>query len=424
MSQLEPSHRLAARAMAAALLLLGLVVVARPATAKPMFTTLDDVFAESPRIVVATYLGPGDATVAPNESATHRIEVEALLKGDGALGEREVKRATDGAPLLAPGARVVVFLDAESRWRFVAIPQDATVPLEQTWFRVDGFYDYNAYLVAPSILDWHQLEERASGARKLSGYRFEGPLRFIDPAARGLVDASDLVLDVTLDGRGESGKVMGMPAAAGLASQPELTLSSGSAPDLTLTWSRNSARPLAAEAQITGYDATRRVYSVVITPSAPALFTRATFDTYLADAEASAPVWMADVALEAGGGVLSAAPPASRGVEVLQWDARAAETLGLSATERVTLKHFMYAPRRELAFALDDGDTMTISCDPPEPPLALVRERGAGTQLYQELLLLGEDGLRCSVTRTQASGGAPLTRAAVMTVRPDPALRH
>jgi hypothetical protein len=241
-----------------------LALLASPAAAKPISTSLPDVLKRSQSVVIATYLGA---------KPTHRLLVHSVVWGVGVTGEREVKAAPGRTPHLSAQTRVLAFLEADDRWTFFAPLQPGAVATQA--LRIEGFYDFNAHLVRPNLLSLAELKRRLNTPDSKTSRRFRGALRFLKGAGAGFEDGP--ALDVVVSGG--AARVSGL-RARNLAPGPRARLSCGFGADLELYWSGSEGkRGLQLEAHVERV-AADGTFEVRYYATRPVLCTRALFNAW------------------------------------------------------------------------------------------------------------------------------------------------
>ena len=251
------------------------LLAAQPLAAEPMTTTLAKMVQRSRQIVVARYLGPE----SPKAIGSYRLEVLEVLKGAPTwTGLRIVGRA-HGRPTVKLNARCVAFIDEQGRFHWAASPR-AGFSLQTGPLLLEGFYDFNAYLVSPGIISLAQLRRYLQRPTRLS-YRFKGPLLFWDPRARRPLPSS-IVLTVTSDWVRGVATISGLPLAATQrwGKAPRVAINHLFARDLEVSLKRSWPGPLVLRGKIDGVDKAgfRAHFWVVM----PLLLRKSDFDAYLA----------------------------------------------------------------------------------------------------------------------------------------------
>lgn len=212
-------------------------------SAEPRFSTLDDVIAASPYIVVATYMGHAGET-GLLEATAYRLRVHSTLRGD-LHGEISVGR-TDGYVVAEQGAQIVAFITADMGLKAVGEVIGA-LPLESGPIRLRGFYDFNAHVVSPSVVTLDGLRSRING--KPLAWRIEGPLVALTDDGRR-IEATQWTIEVAAR-EGEPTTVNGLPAAASLQ-EPHLTFGPLNADDVGVVFNAGGPRPFVLHGTFTG----------------------------------------------------------------------------------------------------------------------------------------------------------------------------
>jgi len=88
------------------------------------------------------------------------INIVSILKGKSATGIYKVKRGK-GTPNIADNVPFIAFINYKNEFEWYGIPEnpDTKEITDYTILNLAGFYDYNAYLVSPSIINLSQLNQ-------------------------------------------------------------------------------------------------------------------------------------------------------------------------------------------------------------------------------------------------------------------------
>ena len=265
---------------------LALLVLLAPALAhaEPMFTPLTDVYAKTKTVVIARMkLADQPKTMGPAV-----IHVDEVVHGTSKLGKRTVGVCGGhaGTPKHQP---FVAFLDASGGMCFVASlmePGDVRTDLLQ----MQGFYDFNAHLVGPSMASLPQI--RAALAGKPYTFTFRGALHAVDTKTGGL-DPTKHTITVRCFYEITSGctktRITGLDWIENLP-DPSFGLSAWD-PTVHLTYRTAWPRPLAIEGRLGGWDPKRKEHTVRFEASMPDLLTKTQLETYLKDPEITHGVW-------------------------------------------------------------------------------------------------------------------------------------
>lgn len=168
----------------ALLFLLFIVVLALPLQAEPMYITLEELRDAAPNIVLATFKGGANGVKDIWSTMAFDIEVLQVFKGGLKPGRLTVPIGS-GHPTVGEGETVIAFLEEDHGWSWYAKPMGlATDPKDDLW-EIDGFYDFNAYLVHPSQLTLPMMRSFFLEYKPYSRH-YAGPLCFFDPKLPGL----------------------------------------------------------------------------------------------------------------------------------------------------------------------------------------------------------------------------------------------
>ena len=359
----------------------------RDAAAKPMSITLAGLRTAAVTVVIARLVGPAPdrgVIVVPGgpppaagtfrDAPRYRLEVERTLRGSAKPGPYDVLRSPDGMPSVPVGERVLAFVDGDGRWRWAGTLALGT-RLEDGLLRLAGFYDWNAYLVSPALLTLPQLEKFLAGGGL--EWSFTGKLHFPAKGA-GAPVASAIALSFRVSGDAGRGaaKIDGMPALAGFTTTPEVSVSPGWDPDVTVVWSPTSERPLEIDGKIVGVDAATGRLEAVFWLDEPEVLTEPLFRTYVASRKLGAPWYELVAVLDDG----------------TRWTLRLGEHTGRVGTiarpggETVEISGVTTSPERNLTAETAGGGHLQIDLAAADPALKLIEHTGAVGELLQELL--------------------------------------
>ncbi len=124
--------------------------------AEPLFINFNEMIQQSKYIVIGTYLGGiqnGQIT-----SSKFNFEVEEVLKGDIAMGKTHFNPSS-GHISLPFGERCIAFVKEDNGFEWVGHNQSGKSITDNSLLFLEGFYDFNAYLVSPATLSVAQLKE-------------------------------------------------------------------------------------------------------------------------------------------------------------------------------------------------------------------------------------------------------------------------
>jgi hypothetical protein len=270
----------------------------RATDARPMATSLSRVLS-APQVFIGTYIGPATSSGTPAyKTKSHWVTVERVLRGTLKKGRQQVARGEHGAPHLQKGERFIGFIDKKGglHWAARKLSNRArsrrlrgiskSVPIERAPLMVQGFYDFNAYLVSPALLSLSMLERLLE--KKKVTYRFSGNLYFRAPKG-GQPTASTIKIDIAMDDAVAGGKsaaarppfVSGMPKLVGFP-KPKVTVTPGWNPTVTLSYRRSWPRPLVIYGMVTGLSASG-VFETKFNVGEPHLRLKRSFSRYIAN---------------------------------------------------------------------------------------------------------------------------------------------
>ncbi len=276
--------------------LLALTVLLTPALAhaKPMFTPLTDVYAKTESVVVARMLMADQPKTYDRKAV---IRVDEVISGKVGLGKLEVGECGGraGVPQKQP---FVAFLDAQGGLCFIASPLEGG-SVRTGILQMQGFYDFNAHLVSPSMASLPQI--RAALAGKPHTFSFRGKLHAIDTKTGGLAPTRHEVTVrcfYELDVGCATSEVKGLEWVEGVPT-PTVAFSAWD-PWLDLTYNRGWPRPLAIQGRVAGWDPKRQEHELRFEVSMPDLLTAEHLEAYLGDPKVAYGVWHYALTFEDG----------------------------------------------------------------------------------------------------------------------------
>lgn len=125
-------------------------------SAEPMFIYFHEMINQSKLIVKGTYLGSDHND--PYNSFQCYFMVEDVLKGKAEKEKMTFNRA-NGAIYLEPGTEYIAFINENNGFEWVGIDKMGKKITEESLLFLQGFYDYNAYLVSPGVISYKQLKD-------------------------------------------------------------------------------------------------------------------------------------------------------------------------------------------------------------------------------------------------------------------------
>jgi hypothetical protein len=343
------------------LVVLALCAAPRPAEAKPMSSTLAEVRAGSPTVLVATFV---DGVGPPWAPMGYVLQVEKALVGSASAGLLHVG-AVPGEPAYpTKGARIVAFLDPGGALKYAATLR-AGPTLEEGVLRVEGFYTSNAHLVTPGLMTLPQLVRYLkTGALE---YVFRGKLHVLVPGKPAAAPSS-IDLTVWRDAVQGTSTVTGMPAIRGLPAGPDVWVGDGLSSELTLAWNRGWPRPLVVEGEPTGVDPATGAIQARFWVETPVGLTEAELRRYLADDKVVATYHLATLSVAGVTRTIALGTP-----HVKIPDSRTAPLIEIGAMS--------LSPVRYL-----EGPGVRVDLDPRAPGLAFLGRGWVEGDLVQELM--------------------------------------
>jgi hypothetical protein len=166
------------------LVLICLFAISLTAQAEPLIISLEELRDKAPNIVFATFKGAVDGSTDLWSAPAYNLEVLQVVKGNLQLGMLQVKVGT-GHATLQPGQQVICFLTNDLEFSWYAAPLGLNRDPKQDVWKIDGFYDFNAYIVTTSELTLPMMRAFFLDRAYLP-YTIDGPICFFDPRTRGL----------------------------------------------------------------------------------------------------------------------------------------------------------------------------------------------------------------------------------------------
>jgi hypothetical protein len=131
------------------------ILVSGMVHSEPMYIDFYEMMQKSTQIFIGTYVEP-----IGRFGLSHSLQVETILKGSLKPGQ-EVTYMTSGQVGFKKGDRVIAFINEDSTFEWVGLPvnKEEKEIHENTLLMLEGFYDFNAYIVGPSTLTLGQLKQ-------------------------------------------------------------------------------------------------------------------------------------------------------------------------------------------------------------------------------------------------------------------------
>jgi hypothetical protein len=126
------------------------------AFSEPMFIYFNEMISRTSIIAIGTYIGCNGKT--PDESMTYYFKVDQYLKSSKThTSDTLALGRAYGAVYLQPGTKYVAFINQSGGFEWVGITKDEKIS-DQSMLFIEGFYDWNAYIVSPACLSVGQLK--------------------------------------------------------------------------------------------------------------------------------------------------------------------------------------------------------------------------------------------------------------------------
>ncbi len=123
---------------------------------EPMLISFNDMIKQSKTIAIGTYIGFSGKNEL--ESFQYYFVVEKLLKGAPTKDTLVLNRAS-GAVHLAPGTQCIAFINMDDGFEWVGTCKSSTKISDPSLIFMEGFYDWNAYIVSPATISVSQLKD-------------------------------------------------------------------------------------------------------------------------------------------------------------------------------------------------------------------------------------------------------------------------
>ena len=136
--------------------LLSLYVCICSIQAEPMHIYFNEMMLQSKTIVSGVYLGFNGTTAF--ESDKYYFLVQKVFKGNVSNDTLILGRAHGGVNL-NPGTTCMAFINKNNEFEWVGNLYNTQKVVDKTILQIEGFYDWNAYLVSPSMISVGQLSD-------------------------------------------------------------------------------------------------------------------------------------------------------------------------------------------------------------------------------------------------------------------------
>lgn len=123
---------------------------------EPMFIYFHEMIKESKLIAKGVYLGHDGNNV--NESSHYYFLSKEVIKGK-IVSDTLILNRAHGSVYLEPGKEYIAFINRDNAFEWVGIDKTGKKITNESLLFLEGFYDYNAYLVSPGVISYAQLKE-------------------------------------------------------------------------------------------------------------------------------------------------------------------------------------------------------------------------------------------------------------------------
>jgi hypothetical protein len=251
------------------------------AMAEPLFIEFHEMIRQAPHIVVAEYLGGYDSAQV-GFIAEYQLLIKKSLKGNLPLGNFKVRRAQGGVEYgLKPHTLCIAFINADNGFEWVATPFKSSENIENSALYLRGFYDFNAYLVYPSMITLPHLQQYLQ--TETMKYQFEGQVHFFSTEAKKLLPSQiSFQIAYTYQAgksssqvRANNLKINDFPTIA------SASLSAWSEPILSVVYEPNMVRPLKFQGEVQKYLPENQVFQTIFWTEDPSEISEKLFQDYL-----------------------------------------------------------------------------------------------------------------------------------------------
>lgn len=249
--------------------------------AEPLFIEFHEMIRQAPHIVVAEYLGGYDSAQV-GFIAEYQLLIKKSLKGNLPLGNFKVRRAQGGVEYgLKPHTLCIAFINADNGFEWVATPFKSSENIENSALYLRGFYDFNAYLVYPSMITLPHLQQYLQ--TETMKYQFEGQVHFFSTEAKKLLPSQiSFQIAYTYQAgksssqvRANNLKINDFPTIA------SASLSAWSEPILSVVYEPNMVRPLKFQGEVQKYLPENQVFQTIFWTEDPSEISEKLFQDYL-----------------------------------------------------------------------------------------------------------------------------------------------
>lgn len=175
------------------LLLCLLLLLPFDAAAEPMHIYFNEMMAQSPNIAIIEFLGwEGNAKTA-YDVFQYQVKVLEVLRGTWKAGATQTVGRAHGGVQVEKGTRCIAFINNDGGFEWVGVPLRKEQTLENGLIFLEGFYDFNAYLVSPCIITLPQLKQYI----EKGGYesKIKGKLHFFSNKTKQM-EPSEIAIEI------------------------------------------------------------------------------------------------------------------------------------------------------------------------------------------------------------------------------------
>jgi|GEM_PF-5124549 len=251
--------------------------------AEPMHIAFPEMIDKSKTIVLADFLGPADSA-GPFGHWRWKLKVEQVLKGK-VSGDTLIVTRAHGEAYLEKGVCCLAFINADGGFEWVGRISNCGKPENGIVF-LEGFYDYNAYIVAPCTITMKQLKDYLATEQyqtTVSGYLhfFSTETKKMEPSPVHFT----IKYTYRKDGKGATDVQATNMKLVDFPARPQLSLGAWEN-TISVIYESNMVRPLKIEGEILeaeGLDASGSGYKALFWLEEPEELTEKEFYQFLAD---------------------------------------------------------------------------------------------------------------------------------------------
>lgn len=258
---------------------------------EPLFIYLHEMMEQSKTIVVAEFLGNADGTTDTDwMPRSVKLKVQEVLKGEVTENEITVDPA-QGTIYLETGNTYLAFINAQNEFEWYGHALNGG-NLKEDVLMLEGFYDYNAYLVSPGVVSYTNVvqyiaEEQMTGT-------VTGNIHFFNPRSRQM-EPSDMSITVNYTYTARSGVISSVSQEnIPLTDFETATAYLGSwDPVISVYYEENLVRPFKLEGELTGVDGSD--FTAIFWVEAPEELNENELRQYLQDPALGPPVYQIQI---------------------------------------------------------------------------------------------------------------------------------